>query len=190
MANLTCPVCKKPLKKGRLLISYLHPSCFQTKKIDFIIKEADSPQELKRIEKLCLDTYGELDFVEKGKWYDVRKMNNLVAIKNKKVIGFASWKKEDNRLFLLAILVEPEYFRSKIGTALLGRIKEMAKKIKIKSILVPISNDDLVSYVFYHVNDFRLSGIELGLPEKRHGKEEKGFWGLPCRDEFYLEFKL
>jgi GNAT superfamily N-acetyltransferase len=190
MAELICPICRKTLKRGRPFIGLVHPQCLKPKKKDFIIKEASVPDEKKQVEKLCFDTYGEIDFIEMGKWYDVRKMNNLVALKDKKVIGFASWKKEKNRLFLLVVLVEPNYLRLGVGTALLEKIKEIARKVKVKSILTPISNDDLVSYVFYHLNGFRLSGVDLRLPKKRHGKEEKGFWGLPCRDEFYLECKL
>lgn len=190
MTNKVCPVCKKSIKKGKLFIGWIHPHCLETKKVNFTIKEADSPKEMKQVEKLCLDTYGELDFIEMGKWYDVRKMKNLVAIKNKKVLGFASWKKEGKRLFLLMILVKPEYIRTGVATVLLNKIKALAKKLKVKSILVPISNDDLVSYVFYQKSGFRLSGLDLRLPEKRHGEEKEGFWGLPCRDEFYLEYKL
>jgi hypothetical protein len=51
---------------------------------------------------------------------------------------------------------------------------------------VPISNDDLLSYVFYHRRGFRLSGIDLGLCVNRHGSELEGFWRLPLRDELYL----
>ena len=189
MADIVCPVCKKNIKKGKLFIGYIHPRCLETKRVEFTIEETETPEEMKQVEKLCLDTYGELDFIEMGKWYDVRKMKNLVAIENKKVIGFASWKKEGKRLFLLMILVEPKYIRSGIATALLDKIKDIAPKLKVKSIMVPISNDDLVSYVFYQKNGFRLSGIDLCLPEKRHGREKEGFWGLPCRDEFYLEYK-
>lgn len=187
---MICPVCKKTIKKGKLFIGYIHPGCLETKKVSFTIKEADTPKEMKQVEKLCLDTYGELDFIETGKWYDVRKMNNIVAVKGKKVIGFASWKKESERLFLLMVLVAPGYVRAGIATTLLNKIKALAQKLKVKSILVPISNDDLISYVFYQKNGFKLSGVDLRLPEKRHGEEKEGFWGLPCRDEFYLEYKL
>lgn len=179
---MLCPVCKKNVKRGKLFIGYVHQACLKTEKVDFAIKKASTPSEMKQIEKLY--------FIEMGKWYDVRKMENLVAIKNKKVLGFASWKKEGAGLFLLVILVQPKYFRLGIATALLDKIKALAEKLKVKSIIAPISNDDLTSYVFYQDNGFRLSGIDLRLAEKRHHKEEEGFWGLPCRDEFYLEYRL
>jgi len=187
---MNCPVCKKSIRKGKLFIGYIHPRCLQSKRTNFTVKEAGTPAEMRQIEKLCLGTYGELDFIEMGRWYDVRKMKNVVAVKDRRVLGFASWKKEEDRLFLLVILTEPEYFRVGIATALLNKIKSIAQNLKVKSIIVPISNDDLISYVFYQKNGFRLSGIDLRLPEKRHGREKKGFWDLPCRDEFYLEYKL
>lgn len=173
-----------------LFIGYVHPDRLKTEPIDYAIKDAGSSEEKKQIEKLCLDTYGELDFSERGRWYDVRKMNNVIAIKDKDVLGFASWMKERKELFLLVILVKPNYFRRGIATALLNKIKEIAGDLKVQNIIVPVSNDDLLSYVFYQMNGFRISGIDIGLPEKRHGKEKTGFWGLPCRDEFYLEYKI
>lgn len=173
----------------KLFIGYVHPDRVKTEPIDYAIKKASSPEEKKQIEKLCLDTYGELDFIERGKWYNVRKMNNVIALKGKDVLGFASWIKEKKELFLLAILVKLNYQRRGIATALLNKIKEIASGLKVQNIIVPVSNDDLVSYVFYQVNGFRIFGIDIGLPEKRHGKEKTGFWGLPCRDEFYCIFQ-
>ena len=174
----------------KLFIGYTPSDYVKTDHINYAIKDADSAEEKKQIEKLCLDTYGELDFIERGKWYDVRKMNSVIALKGKDVLGFASWIKEKQELFLLVILVKPNCQRRGIATALLNKIKEIASGLKVQSIIVPISNDDLVSYVFYQMNGFRISGIDIGLPEKRHGKEKTGFWGLPCRDEFYLEHKI
>jgi len=58
----------------------------------------------------------------------------------------------------------------------------------VSRIRVPVSNDDLMSYVLWHRQDFRLSGLDIGLCVKRHGKEETGFWNMPLRDELYLEW--
>jgi GNAT superfamily N-acetyltransferase len=157
---------------------------------DFKIKEAETPDELEQIAKLYMDTYGETDFLEEKTWYDALKMKNLIAADKNKLLATATWEKQADRLFLLGILTVPEFFRRGIATALLNRIKEVAGELKLPKIFVPLSNDDLVSYVFYHKNGFKLAGIDIGLPEKRHGKEEVGFWELPCRDELYFEYKL
>ena len=174
----------------KLFIGYVSPDHIKTEPVDYVTKDADSLEEKKQIEKLCLDTYEELDFIERGKWYDIRKMNNVIALKDKGILGFASWTKEKKELFLLVILVKPDYQRRGIATALLNKIKEIASNLKVQNIIVPISNDDLTSYVFYQMNGFKISGIDIGLPEKRHGKEKMGFWGLTCRDEFYLKNKI
>lgn len=155
-----------------------------------VIKEARDPREMTQIVKLYVDTYGEVDFLEKDTWYDVRKMKNLIAVDGSKFLGCATWEKQKDKLFLLAVLTVPKYFRQGIATKLLNKIKNTAKELKLPKIFVPISNDDLVSYVFYHKNGFNLAGVDIGLPNKRHGKEELGFWNLPCRDEFYFEYKM
>ena len=190
MIKDACAVCGREMNRKKLFIGYACSDCIRTVDINYVIRDADTTEEKKQIEKLCSDTYGELDFVERGKWYDLRKMSSIVALKGNDVVGCASWTREKEELFLLMILVKPDYQRRGIATALLNKIKEIAGDLKLGTVFVPISNDDLVSYVFYHKNGFCISGVDIGLPEKRHEGEESGFWGLPCRDEFYLEYKL
>lgn len=174
----------------KFFIGYISLDHQRTKPLNYLIKEAGFPEEKKQIVKLYMNTYGEVDFLEEEAWHDVRKMNNLIAVDKGQLLGCATWEKQKDRLFLLAILTAPEYFRQGIASKLLSSIKNIAKESKLPKIFVPISNDDLASYVFYLKNGFKLTGIDLGLPEKRHGKEKAGFWGLPCRDEFYLEYKI
>ena len=90
---------------------------------------------------------------------------------------------------LLTINVKENYRRMGIGSALLDKVKEVAKKNGLRFIRVPVSNDDLISYVFYLKNGFKLYDVDIGLCERRHGKELKGFFGLPLRDEFYLKWE-
>ena len=174
----------------KLFIGYISSDRQKTKPLNYLIKEAALPEEKKQIVKLYMDSYGEVDFLEEDTWYDVRKMNHLIAVDKGKLLGCATWEKQKDKLFLLAILTMPEYFRRGVATKLLNSIKIMAKEAKWPKIFVPVSNDDLVSYAFYLKNGFKLTGVDISLPEKRHGKEEAGFWGLPCRDEFYLEYKI
>ncbi|MFH1864139.1 MAG: hypothetical protein ABIJ85_04510 [bacterium] len=44
----------------KLFIGYTSSDRIKTESIDYVIKEAGSLEEKKQIEKLCLDTYGEL----------------------------------------------------------------------------------------------------------------------------------
>jgi GNAT superfamily N-acetyltransferase len=136
--------------------------------------------------------FGETEFIEYGKWYDVRDMQYAVAVTEAgQRIGLAVFVTEPadpTLMTLLTINVDQTYTRRGVGTVLTQWVKRYAAENNVIKIRVPISNDDLVSYVFWHKQGFRLSGIDIGLCVKRHGKEEQGFWNMPCRDELYLEW--
>jgi hypothetical protein len=133
--------------------------------------------------------FGETEFIEFGRWYRVKEMDKLIAEgENGTKLGFAVYcHEEDGTLMtLLTINIDQRFMRRGVATALVEEIEKIGIESGARRIRVPISNDDLVSYVFYHRRGFRLSGLDLGLCVKRHGKEETGFWELPLRDEFYL----
>lgn len=136
--------------------------------------------------------FGETEFIEFGKWYNVQDMQQAIAVTGEdQRIGLAVFaiEQEDPAVMtLLTINVDKAFTRRGVGTALAQWVKKYAAETNVSRIRVPISNDDLVSYVFWHRQDFRLSGLDIGLCVKRHGKEEGGFWNLPCRDELYLEW--
>jgi N-acetylglutamate synthase-like GNAT family acetyltransferase len=93
---------------------------------------------------------------------------------------------EPSLMTLLTINVHRSYLRRGVASALLDKVVAIATEAGVSRIRVPISNDDLLSYVFYHQRGFRLSGIDVELCVQRHGSELEGFWRLPVRDEFYL----
>ncbi|HEY95685.1 MAG TPA: GNAT family N-acetyltransferase [Dehalococcoidia bacterium] len=136
--------------------------------------------------------FGETEFIEFDKWYNVRDMQQVIAITSENLrIGLAVFtieQQDPSLMTLLTINVDEMFTRRGVGTSLAQWVKNYAAEVGMSRIRVPISNDDLVSYVFWHRQDFRLFGLDIGLCVKRHGQEMAGFWNIPCRDELYLEW--
>lgn len=192
-----CGVCGKEVKDGShlsLLIGLVCRDCVpRGKPVSFKVRQGTSSEDSRFILRFLNELFGETEFIEFGRWYRVEDMEKLVAVgDNGKHIGFAVYtrEKEGKLMTLLTINVDESFLRRGVGSALLEEVKRTATQSGVTKIRVPISNDDLVSYVFYHRHGFRLSGIDLGLCVKRHGEELEGFWGLPLRDELYLECDL
>jgi len=161
------------------------------KKLHVRIKPLETTEEREFVTHLLMEMFGETKFIEFGTWYDALEMDGLIAIDtNSKPVGFALYKIKDDVLTLLTINVKPSKQRMGVGTALLDRVKQLAQQHGVKIIRVPVSNDDLVSYVFYLRNGFTLYAVDLGLCIHRHGKELKGCFDLPLRDEFYLKWEV
>ena len=176
------------MKKFKFFIGYLPLE--SERKLDFMIKEIREKHEREFILQMLKDIFGETEFLEFGKWYRADKMKGFIAKVNDDYAGFALYEIEDDFITLLTINMKEDYQRQGIGTALLNKIKGIAREKEMKFIRVPVSNDDLVSYVFYLKNGFKLYDVDIGLCVRRHGKELKGAFGLPLRDEFYLKWEV
>jgi N-acetylglutamate synthase-like GNAT family acetyltransferase len=195
---MNCIVCGRNLTKSEkhhLVIGLTCERCIpRGKNVPFQVRLANEPEDRQFVLRFLSDLFSETEFIEFGKWYHVQEMEQLVAITEKgECIGLAVYttEPEDRTLMtLLTINVDESFFRQGVASALLKEVKKNATRVGVSKIRVPISNDDLVSYVFYHRHSFRLSGIDINLCVKRHGSEAKGFWGLPCKDEFYLACNL
>jgi L-amino acid N-acyltransferase YncA len=191
---MDCIICGKELprdEKHSLVVGLACPEHVpRGRKVSWGIRLATEPEDRQFVLHFLNDLFGETEFIEFSRWYYVEEMEQLVAITEQgEYIGFAvySIEPEDPTLLtLLTINVDEAYSRRGVASALLAEVKKKAMRAGVAEIRVPISNDDLVSYVFYHRQGFRLSGIDLDLCVKRHGREEEGFWGLPLKDEFYL----
>lgn len=195
---MECIVCGKQVtedKNPRLVVGLACEGCVpRGKDVPFQVRLAKESEDHRFVLRFLNDLLGETTFIEFGQWYDVQEMEQLVAITEEgEYIGLAVYaiEPEDPTVMtLLTVNVDEAFFRQGVASALLEQVKKHALQAGVAKVRVPISNDDLVSYVFYHRCGFRLSGVDLDLPVKRHGGEVEGFWRLPLKDEFYLVCNL
>jgi GNAT superfamily N-acetyltransferase len=188
-----CSVCGKDLKDSRSCSTLIGLACDRCLPrgdlVSFLVRPAKGPADEAFVLEFLEGLFGETEFIEFGRWYRVEEMEKLIAEgEHGTRFGFAVYCPEEDGMVmtLLTINVHERYMRRGVASALLDELEKIAVESGVARIRVPISNDDLLSYVFYHRKGFRLSGLDLGLCVKRHGKEESGFWKLPLRDEFYL----
>ncbi len=195
---MECIGCKKDLSNGEPRFLVIGPACPECvprgTMTDFDIRLAQTEDDRQYVLYFLDSLFGETEFIEFGKWYNVRDMQQAVAVTGEdQKIGlavFATEPADPALMTLLTVNVDQTYTRRGVGTALTQWVKRHAAETNVSRIRVPISNDDLVSYVFWHRQGFRLSGLDIGLCVKRHGKEVAGFWDMPCRDELYLEWPV
>ena len=195
---MECIRCGKESANGEsryLVIGWACPKCVpRGKKSDFTVRPVQTGDDRQYVLDFLDNLFGETEFIEFGKWYDVHDMQQAVAVTDEgQRIGLAVFTTEEENpalITLVTVNVDEAFTRRGVGTALVEWVKDHTSENKVSRIRVPISNDDLVSYVFWHRQGFRLSGLDIGLPVKRHGTEETGFWNMPCRDEFYLEWPI
>ena len=193
---MECIRCGKEPENGEPQHLVIGPACLECVprglKTDFKIRPAETKEDRQYVLDFLDNLFGETEFIEFSKWYNVHEMQQAVAATGEgQRIGltvFAIEPEDPTLMTLLTVNVDEAFTRRGVGTALVQWVKEYAARKNVLRIRVPISNDDLVSYVFWHRQGFRLSGLDIGLAVKRHGSEETGFWNMPCRDELYLEW--
>ena len=92
---------------------------------------------------------------------DFIKQNLLLAIYKKEVIGFLCFSKKKKYFQILWVRVKKTYKRKGVGTALLKKLIELSKKLKVDSIRVETltEDDDYKPYIltraFYYKNNFK-----------------------------------
>ena len=191
---MECIVCGASVGENdelSLLIGWACESCVpRGVQVPFQVRRATGPEDRGFVSRFLDELFGETEFIEFGRWYVVNEMEQLVAVAGQGThIGFAVYAVEPEQSSLMTLLtvnVHRSYLRRGVASALLDEVVDTAIEVGVSRIRVPISNDDLLSYVFYHQRGFRLSGIDVELCVRRHGSELEGFWKLPLRDEFYL----
>jgi GNAT superfamily N-acetyltransferase len=190
---MKCSRCGRDLRdcdSCRAVIGLMCGECVpRGESIDFQIRRAADSEDEQFVLGFLEDLFGETEFIEFEGWYRAGDMEKLLAEgEDGERVGFALYcYEEDGTLMtLLTVNVHEKFMRRGVATALLREIVSIASQSGVERIRVPISNDDLLSYVFYHRRGFRLSGLDVELCLRRHGREEEGFWQLPLRDEFYL----
>jgi len=134
------------------------------------------------------------DFVvTRGKIHRPEKLKGFIAeVKNKRV-GLITFKIRKRDLEILSL----DSFLEKrgIGSRLVKRVIEFAKKERLNKIWLITTNDNLTSLKFWQKRGFFLSKIYPSAIDKITRKIKPqipkiGAFGIPIRDEIKLEIKL
>jgi N-acetylglutamate synthase-like GNAT family acetyltransferase len=81
-----------------------------------------------------------------------------------------------------------------IGSALIEKTKEVAKELKLKSVFLVTSNDNISALRFYQKRGFRITKVYPNAIDKARKLKpnipETGNYGIPLKDALELEYKI
>jgi GNAT superfamily N-acetyltransferase len=148
-------------------------------------------QEYARLEELALYFWGETTVECFGREYDVLELPALTGLCGGEVAGILSHAVEGERMTLVLLHVLPEYQGRGLGSAMLARAVMEACAQGLFRVVVATTNDHLPALAVYQRSGFVIAEVLPGrLVEHHGGVEEKGFAGIPVRDEVRLELPL
>lgn len=141
------------------------------------------------IKNFIKNRWGSDKVIYNGKVFFPHKLSGFFAIKNRKKAGLITYKKYKNHLQIITInsLVE----KKSIGSKLIEKVKEEAKRLKYKKIKVITTNDNLKALGFYQKRGFRMVKVYQGAVDKSRKIKPQipliGENNIPLHDEIELE---
>ena len=143
-----------------------------------------------RLEELALRFWGETEVECFDREYDVLKLPAFVGLKNDHVVGFVSYAVEGDRMNLVMLNVVPQCQGCGLGSAMLAKAVIEPHKLGLSRVVVATSNDDVSALYFYQRSGFVIEQVVPGRIAEHHGGLEKGFAGIPVRDEIRMQLAL
>lgn len=151
---------------------------------------AAGAQDYARLQELALRFWGETEVECFDREYDVLKLPAFVGLKHDDVVGFVSYAVEGDRMNLVMLNVVPQYQGRGLGSAMLAKAVIEAHKLGLSRVVVATSNDDVSALYFYQRSGFVIEQVVPGRIAEHHGGLEKGFAGIPVRDEIRMQLAL
>lgn len=158
------------------------------KDFKFTIKPI-TESDRKQIKDFIKKHWGSEKIVYNGKVFYPHKLNGFITRKEDKIIGLITYKKYKRHLQIITInsLIE----KKGLGSKLIEKVKEEAKRLGLRKIKTITTNDNLDGLRFYQKRGFRMIKIRQGAVEKsRKIKPEiplVGENGISLCDEIELE---
>ncbi|HEX9744474.1 MAG TPA: GNAT family N-acetyltransferase [bacterium] len=133
-----------------------------------------------------------------GKTYKVMDLEHIVAIPENSVngnineiaghVGFCIEKV--GFLHIVVFHVWPLWTGAGVGKQLLEFTKQEAIDKNINTIKLGTTNDNLPALYFYQKNGFEIEDVISGEVTSSQGYEQKGFAGIPVRDEIHMKLTI
>jgi ribosomal protein S18 acetylase RimI-like enzyme len=135
--------------------------------------------------------FGRSGIVAFGQLMDLDAAPTIVAEMNGEIGGALAYRLLDAGLHIVALATDPMWQRAGVGGYLVAEAELMARRLRISTIIVSTTNDNLPALYFYQRRGYCVAEwIPNGVAQ--HGKTATavGFGGIPIRDEVRLEKTL
>ena len=97
---------------------------------------------------------------------DTKSRNQLVAVADEKILGFASWYAKPNNVAWISMLeISPDEQKQGIGSKLIAEIEKLAKQQKNKAIALETQRKAFWAVDFYKKNNYKILSEEALLKE-------------------------
>jgi GNAT superfamily N-acetyltransferase len=142
------------------------------------------------IRQKLVESWGSAMLVLRGTLIDPATLPALIYGENE---GVLHHRVLDDLTYEIVTLEAFRQWRG-IGTALVGRVVEMAQKGGFRELAVVTTNDNLDALRFYQARGFQLFALRPGAVDKARALKPEiaptGNYGLPIRDELELRLSL
>jgi ribosomal protein S18 acetylase RimI-like enzyme len=134
--------------------------------------------------------FGRTKVVAFGQVMDIDQMPALVAIMRQEPSGALAYRLLGDALHIVALATDPMWQRSGVGGYLVAEAELIARRLKLKRLIVSTTNDNLPALYFYQRRGYRLTDLVPNSVSHHTRQEQPGFAGVPVRDEIRLEKRL
>ena len=182
-----CDACGKQLCTDHLKLRTVCPHCIKKTTLAYANNKVASDEERETVRELVRRFWGEEEQLTFGRKFMVAELPTYAAKVGNNIIGFVSFTEADDAIIIAALGVLPLYQGSGVGTGLVEKVEDEAKRMHKKRLLVSTSNDDLPALAFYQSLGFQIYEVKLSVIAEKHGEISDGIGGLPVRDELRLQ---
>jgi len=146
----------------------------------------------KKVVDFIKNSWGSDVIVSRGKAHFVEHLDGFIVVENEKIIGMATYMIEDQQLEVISL---DSFKEGKgIGTALIEKIMEVAKKKVCHRVWLITTNDNTQAMRFYQKRGFHMAALHRNaVTESRRIKPEiplYGFDNIPILDEVEFEKRI
>lgn len=131
--------------------------------------------------------WGETEVESFGRCYEVQHLPAYVACDGDEIVAVASFARETDAFNLVMLVVLPRWQGRGVAHWLMAEVIDTARTEGVRRLLVATSNDDLPALALYQRAGFVITDIAVGRLVEHHGGVERGFSGIPVRDEVRME---
>ena len=131
--------------------------------------------------------FGRTKIVAYGEVMDIDQMPALVAVRYEDPSGALAYRLHGDALHIVALATDPMWQRSGVGGHLVAEAELIARRLKLRRLVVSTTNDNLPALYFYQRLGYRMTHFVSNSVIMHTGQEVAGFAGIPVRDEVRLE---
>lgn len=154
-----------------------------------IVKVSD--ENRKEVNELLIQSWASTDIVVRGKIIDGTKLDGFVVYDDNKIIGLITYMFYDEICEIVSLDSLKE--NQGIGTALINKVREVAKANNCRVIRLITTNDNINALGFYQRRGFHLTKLypnAIDYTRKIKYVPLIGESNIPIRDELELEMDL